>query len=140
MDWELFGNRFFEVKNSMEKNGKQESNLDSQDSESTQPWSGRGNPAFNRFTHTYFKADERAVEGVEEEHGERRELRRPVPAVGAVHDDGGLVRLHLVGDLERAAQDEVQMVEPVRAVHVGQPLGVVDHGEAGVAHLMGWGR
>ena len=45
------------------------------------------------------------------------------------------MRLHFVGNFEGAAEDEVQVVEPVRAVHVGQPLGVVNHGEAGVAHL-----
>ena len=45
------------------------------------------------------------------------------------------MRLHFVCDLQRSAEDEVQMVEPVRAVHVGEPLGVVDHGEAGVSHL-----
>ncbi len=45
--------------------------------------------------------------------------------------------LHLVRYLDSSAEDVMQMVQPMRVVHIGQPALVVNDWEADVLHLEG---
>ena len=50
----------------------------------------------------YFKAAKGAVDRIKHQHGQRDQLGRTIPPIGAVHENGSAMILDLVGDLHRS--------------------------------------
>ena len=80
------------------------------------------------------KARYAAIVRVEEELGEREYLRRPIPAVRAVHEHGLGLLIDGLRDRARRSQYARQVVQPASALQLTQQLLVVRRGRHGRAH------
>ena len=59
------------------------------------------------FLDQYFKALDAPVEAVQHEHGQGRQLGRPVPTITAVHHHRALPRRNPVCDLDGSRQNKL---------------------------------
>lgn len=62
-----------------------------------------------------------AVVRVQQQLGQSHDLRRAVPAVGAVHQDRPVVSVHGVDDQQGGLQQQRQMLQPLGALQRRQP-------------------
>lgn len=78
------------------------------------------------FLQQHLKSTNGAVITVQHEHGQRRELARPVPAIAAVHHHRGLPRLHLVCNPQRSCEDQLRRMKREKKCNQGSPVGPVN--------------
>ena len=67
----------------------------------------------HRERHTHF---DRPVKGVEQQLCERRDLRRPVPTVTAVHEHGSTLALQSDRRLVGRSQKQTENVQPLTRI------------------------